>query len=113
MTTLLVIDIGNTNVSLGLFDYDEDGRGELSQHWRIGTHRELLALGGRYRELYDKQYNFERDRFINPGEELLEEVAERYHTTPRTIVHHPDAGVGDLRPRQETGSGAQSALERQ
>ena len=38
-----------------------------------GTHRELLALGGRYRELYDKQYNFERDRFINPGEELVEE----------------------------------------
>jgi ABC-type multidrug transport system fused ATPase/permease subunit len=40
-----------------------------------GTHRELLVLGGRYRELYDKQYNFERDRFINPGEELAEEVA--------------------------------------
>jgi ABC-type multidrug transport system fused ATPase/permease subunit len=40
-----------------------------------GTHRELLVLGGRYRELYDKQYNFERDRFINPGEELTEEVA--------------------------------------
>ena len=35
-----------------------------------GTHDQLLALGGRYRQLYDKQYNFERDRFINPGEEL-------------------------------------------
>jgi ABC-type multidrug transport system fused ATPase/permease subunit len=35
-----------------------------------GTHAELLALGGRYRELYDRQYNFEIDRFINPGEEL-------------------------------------------
>jgi hypothetical protein len=22
--------------------------------------------------LYDKQYNFERDRFVNPGEELAE-----------------------------------------
>ena len=35
-----------------------------------GTHEELLAHGGRYRQLYDKQYNFERDRFINPGEDF-------------------------------------------
>ena len=35
-----------------------------------GTHAELLALGGRYRQLYDRQYNFETDRFVNPGEEL-------------------------------------------
>jgi ABC-type multidrug transport system fused ATPase/permease subunit len=40
-----------------------------------GTHAELLARGGRYRQLYDKQYHFERDRFINPGEELSAEVA--------------------------------------
>ena len=38
-----------------------------------GTHDELLALGGRYRQLYDKQYNFERDRFINPGEDFTPE----------------------------------------
>ncbi|HVX39379.1 MAG TPA: ABC transporter ATP-binding protein [Gemmatimonadaceae bacterium] len=36
-----------------------------------GTHRELLALGGRYRQLYEKQYGAERDRFINPGEDFL------------------------------------------
>jgi subfamily B ATP-binding cassette protein MsbA len=35
-----------------------------------GTHRELLAAGGRYRELYDKQYRLETDRFINPGEDF-------------------------------------------
>ncbi|MFN7928657.1 MAG: ABC transporter ATP-binding protein [Blastocatellia bacterium] len=35
-----------------------------------GTHEELLALHGRYRQLYDKQYKFERDRFINPGEDF-------------------------------------------
>ncbi|HET9368771.1 MAG TPA: ABC transporter ATP-binding protein [Vicinamibacterales bacterium] len=35
-----------------------------------GTHDALLAQNGRYRQLYDKQYNFERDRFINPGEEI-------------------------------------------
>jgi ABC-type multidrug transport system fused ATPase/permease subunit len=34
-----------------------------------GTHNELIALGGRYRTLYDKQYQFEADRFVNPGED--------------------------------------------
>ena len=36
-----------------------------------GTHRELIALGGRYRQLYEKQYGAEHDRFINPGEDFL------------------------------------------
>jgi len=40
-----------------------------------GTHQELLALGGRYRTLYDKQYTFEADRFINPGEDFTPEPA--------------------------------------
>ena len=35
-----------------------------------GTHEELLALAGRYRTLYDKQYKLEADRFINPGEDF-------------------------------------------
>jgi subfamily B ATP-binding cassette protein MsbA len=38
-----------------------------------GTHAELLELGGRYRQLYDKQYKFETDRFINPGEDFTPE----------------------------------------
>jgi len=38
-----------------------------------GTHEALLARGGRYRQLYDKQYNFERDQFINPGEDFTPE----------------------------------------
>ena len=37
-----------------------------------GTHDALLAADGRYRQLYDKQYRRERDRFVNPGEELPE-----------------------------------------
>jgi subfamily B ATP-binding cassette protein MsbA len=38
-----------------------------------GTHAELLALDGRYRQLHDKQYRFEADRFINPGEDFTPE----------------------------------------
>jgi subfamily B ATP-binding cassette protein MsbA len=38
-----------------------------------GTHAELLALGNRYRTLYDKQYELETDRFINPGEDFTPE----------------------------------------
>jgi ABC-type multidrug transport system fused ATPase/permease subunit len=44
--------------------------GEIVEH---GTHDELLTKGGRYRQLYDKQYRFERDRFINPGEDFTPE----------------------------------------
>src|SRR5215213_5594375 len=35
-----------------------------------GTHEELLATNGRYKQLYDKQYKLERDEFINPGEDF-------------------------------------------
>jgi ABC-type multidrug transport system fused ATPase/permease subunit len=39
-----------------------------------GTHPELMALRGRYRTLYDKQYKFEADRFVNPGEDFTPEL---------------------------------------
>src|SRR5690606_31058165 len=35
-----------------------------------GTHAELMALRGRYRELHDRQYAWESDLYVNPGEEL-------------------------------------------
>ena len=35
-----------------------------------GTHEELHGAEGRYKQLYDKQYKFERDQFINPGEDF-------------------------------------------
>lgn len=35
-----------------------------------GAHEQLIALGGRYKQLYDKQYRFEQNLFVNPGEEL-------------------------------------------
>ena len=33
-----------------------------------GTHAELYALQGRYRELYDRQHGLERNLFLAPGE---------------------------------------------
>ena len=36
-----------------------------------GSHHRLLALGGRYRQLYEKQYGAETDTYINPGEDFL------------------------------------------
>ena len=48
-----------------------------------GTHEQLLALGGRYRVLYDKQYKFEMDRFINPGEDFTPEPEKPEVVLPR------------------------------
>jgi subfamily B ATP-binding cassette protein MsbA len=47
-----------------------------------GSHDELLALLGRYRQLYDKQFRLEADRFINPGEDFTPEL-------PRVSVAPP------------------------
>ncbi|HEY8548824.1 MAG TPA: ABC transporter ATP-binding protein [Vicinamibacterales bacterium] len=38
-----------------------------------GTHAELYALHGRYRQLHDRQYAWEHERFINPGEDFTAE----------------------------------------
>jgi len=38
-----------------------------------GSHPTLLAMRGRYAQLYEKQFRFERDRFINPGEDFTPE----------------------------------------
>ncbi len=48
-----------------------------------GTHAELLALNGRYRQLHDKQYKFEADRFINPGEDFTPEPEKPAVPVPR------------------------------
>jgi subfamily B ATP-binding cassette protein MsbA len=37
-----------------------------------GTHETLLAARGRYFDLHEKQYGWERERFVNPGEEWTE-----------------------------------------
>ena len=47
---------------------------EHGQIVECGTHAELIAAGGRYRVLYDTQYRFEQDKFINPGEDFTPEL---------------------------------------
>ncbi len=41
-SVLLAIDVGNTNVSLGVFD-SREGAPRLAHHWRISTHREQTS----------------------------------------------------------------------
>lgn len=55
---LLVIDIGNTNVSLGVFDYRHKGDvAKLAHHWRVSTHREQTSdeLGVMLRALFQHE----------------------------------------------------------
>jgi len=46
-----------------------------------GTHEELVAIDGRYRQLYDKQYRFEQNLFVNPGEDFTGTAAENLAKT--------------------------------
>jgi len=41
-----------------------------------GTHDKLLAVDGRYKQLYEKQYRLESNRFINPGEDFSPEPVQ-------------------------------------
>jgi subfamily B ATP-binding cassette protein MsbA len=38
-----------------------------------GSHSELIAMEGRYKQLYDKQHQFEKNQFVNPGEDFTPE----------------------------------------
>jgi len=38
-----------------------------------GTHAELFELDGKYRQLHDRQYRIETNRFVNPGEDFSPE----------------------------------------
>jgi subfamily B ATP-binding cassette protein MsbA len=52
-----------------------------------GTHAELIEKNGRYKQLYDKQYKIETNRFINPGEDFTPEP-------PKVVV--PSRAGGQL-----------------
>ena len=55
-----------------------------------GTHEELLVAGGRYKQLYDKQYRFERNQFINPGEDFTPELPKVAAAAPRETSGMPN-----------------------
>jgi subfamily B ATP-binding cassette protein MsbA len=67
-TTFVIAHRLSTIVSADQILVLEGGR--IVEH---GRHEELLARDGRYRELYDRQYKIEMDRFINPGEDFTPE----------------------------------------
>jgi subfamily B ATP-binding cassette protein MsbA len=46
-----------------------------------GTHEELIAFGGRYKQLYDKQYLFEQNLFVNPGEDFTDKNSQTMATS--------------------------------
>lgn len=46
-----------------------------------GTHDELIAQDGRYKQLYDKQYRFEQNLFVNPGEDFTGQKADSLAST--------------------------------
>ncbi len=54
-----------------------------------GTHEELLAANGRYKQLYDKQYLFERNQFINPGEDFTPELPKASAGQQPTQARYP------------------------
>lgn len=46
-----------------------------------GNHDELIAMNGRYKQLYDKQYRFEQNLFVNPGEDFTNKKADNLSAT--------------------------------
>jgi subfamily B ATP-binding cassette protein MsbA len=54
-----------------------------------GTHAELMELGGRYRQLHDRQYAWEADRFINPGEDFTPEQDPNGQKVPLPSANTP------------------------
>jgi len=54
-----------------------------------GRHEDLLARGGRYADLYNRQYGLEANLFVNPGEGLSVEEDEK-------VPVSADPGIGRL-----------------
>jgi subfamily B ATP-binding cassette protein MsbA len=64
---------------------------EAGQIVERGRHHQLMALGGRYRELHDRQHRIEEDIFVNPGEDpsRAAEAEEESLAVPRGRVTGP------------------------
>lgn len=95
-TTLLVIDIGNTNVSLGVFDYpDADKSAELTHHWRLSTRREQTSdeLGIALRALFqqdglrcEKVTDIIVSSVVPPLQPIWERVSTKLFDRPPLLV---------------------------
>jgi type III pantothenate kinase len=97
VTTLLVLDIGNTNVSLGLFDGVGTGAGgaALAQHWRIATRREqtsdeaALLLSSLFRHTGREEREVQDviiSSVVPPLLPIFERVCEKLFGRPPLIV---------------------------
>jgi len=93
-TCLQVIDVGNTNVCLGVFDY-RDGEPKLSHHWRIGTHREhtsdevavsLQALFQQANRRIDEVTDVILSSVVPPLLPIWERVCTKLFGTPPLVV---------------------------
>jgi type III pantothenate kinase len=94
---LLVIDVGNTNTVLGVYERDV-----LVDHWRIGTEREKTAdeWGILFRDLFQFDQIDIRDfegmiisSVVPPVLDMLQEMAKKYfHVKP--LIVGPDIETG-------------------
>jgi subfamily B ATP-binding cassette protein MsbA len=76
-----------------------------------GSHETLLTAGGRYKELYDKQYKSEPDQYAGAGAPKLPEVkTERELSSPKAAASR--AGGGDVNRDGEDRSVAKSRVDR-
>jgi type III pantothenate kinase len=94
--TLLVVDIGNTNVSLGIFDYPRGrGKATLAHHWRLSTHREhtsdelsitLRALFGQEERRPDEVADVIVSSVVPPLLPIWERVSTKLFDRPPLVV---------------------------
>ena len=91
---LMVIDVGNTNVCLGIFDYEGDAA-TLSHHWRIGTHREhtsdevaigVHALFAQAERHTDEVTDVMISSVVPPLLPIWERVCTKLFATPPLVV---------------------------
>jgi len=61
-----------------------------------GTHESLIARGGLYRQLHDKQQATIGDRFVNPGEDFSTAAEDRPHEVSASAMASPVDAFADV-----------------